>query len=80
MNAPAPDTPGETGERNVMPHAVTDAFSVDDTLTDGAHAAPAIAALRASHRQHEAETPNERAMRTATAARRQADPPKRQQG
>ena len=63
-----------------MPHAVTDAFSVDDTLTDGAHAAPAIAALRASHRQHEAETPNERAMRTATAARRKADPTKRQQG
>ena len=63
-----------------MPHAVTDAFSVDDTLTDAAQVAvTAGAAVRAPSRQHESETPNERAMRAATAARRKVDP-KRQQG
>jgi hypothetical protein len=63
-----------------MPHAMTDAFSVDDTMTEAAQAGPAVAALRAiARKQHEAETPNERAMRAATAARA-TDPPGRQQG
>ena len=64
-----------------MPHAMTDAFSVDDTLTDAAQVAVRKAApAREPSRQHESETPNERAMRAATAARRIADPSKRQQG
>ena len=62
-----------------MPHAVTDAFSVEDTLTDAAHAAASVAPVRVLSRQHESETPNERAMRAATAARKKAET-KRQQG
>jgi hypothetical protein len=61
-----------------MPHAMTDAFSVDDTLTDAAQIAPVAPASMPS-RQQESETPNERAMRAATAARRKAAPAKRQQ-
>ena len=54
-----------------MPHAMTDAFSVDDTLTDAtASAARAVAPADRASRQHESETPNERAMRAATAASR----------
>jgi hypothetical protein len=59
-----------------MPHAMTDAFSVDDTLTDAAPPARAPAGVR----QHESETPNERAMRAAISARKKTEPPKRQQG
>ena len=58
-----------------MPHAMTDAFSVDDTLTDAAQAARATAPAR----QHESETPNERAMRAAVTARKKTEPAKRQQ-
>ena len=63
-----------------MPHAMTDAFSVDDTLTDAASIASPSAAARVSVRQHDSETPNERAMRAATAAKTKAEPVKRQQG
>jgi len=64
-----------------MPHAMTDGFSVDDTLTDATQVATrATVAVRAVSRQHESETPNERAMRAATAARKTGDPSKRQQG
>jgi len=64
-----------------MPHAMTDAFSVDDTLTDAATtAARAVAPLRVSGRQHESETANERAMRAATAAKKGPEAGKRQQG
>ena len=52
-----------------MPHAMIDAFSVDDTMTDAVQVtAPAAAGAREPSRQHESETPNERAMRAATAA------------
>ena len=64
-----------------MPHAMTDAFSVDDTLTEAAAPIATAGPVSVTSRQHEAsETPNERAMRAATAARRIADPAKRQQG
>ena len=64
-----------------MPHAMTDAFSVDDTLTDAAQVAVRTAGpAREPSRQHESETPNERAMRAATAARTKTEPAKRQQG
>jgi hypothetical protein len=36
--------------------------------------------MRQPGRQHESETPNERAMRAATAARKRNDEIKRQQG
>ena len=63
-----------------MPHA-NEAFSVEDTLTDAAPlTARAAAPVREPSRQHESETPNERAMRAATAARKNVDPSKRQQG
>jgi hypothetical protein len=63
-----------------MPHA-NEAFSVDDTQADSAKAAVRAGGLpRQPSRQQESETPNERAMRAATAARRNADPLKRQQG
>lgn len=62
-----------------MPHAMTDAFSVDDTLTDAAPIA-SVAPASVRLRQQESETPNERAMRAATAARKKAEPAKRQQG
>ena len=63
-----------------MPHA-NEAFSVDDTLSDAAQVAGrARGVSREPSRQQESETPNERAMRAATAARRNADPLKRQQG
>ena len=62
-----------------MPHAMTDAFSVDDTLTDAGPVAP-VAAASVPLRQLDSETPNERAMRAATAARTKAAPAKRQQG
>jgi hypothetical protein len=62
-----------------MPHAMTDAFSVDDTLTDAAQIAP-VTPVSTRLRQQESETPNERAMRAATAARKKAEPAKRQQG
>ena len=58
-----------------MPHAMTDAFSVDDTLTDAAQAVRAPAPVR----QQESETPNERAMRAAISARKNTEPAKRQQ-
>ena len=62
-----------------MPHALSEGFSVDDTLTDAAAPAPSPPGARPA-RQHEAETPNERAMRAATAARRTRETTKRQQG
>ena len=63
-----------------MPHAMTDAFSVDDTLTDAPARIAPVEPVSVPSRQHESETPNERAMRAATAARRKAEPAKRQQG
>jgi hypothetical protein len=64
-----------------MPHAITEAMSVDETYTDAAPAAAAaIGAMRQPGRQHESETPNERAMRAATATRKRNDEIKRQQG
>jgi hypothetical protein len=62
-------------DEDAMPHAMTDAFSVDDTLTDTAQAVRAPAPAR----QHESETPNERAMRAAVSATKKTDPAKRQQ-
>lgn len=58
-----------------MPHAMTDAFSVDDTLTDAAQTVRAPASVR----QQESETPNERAMRAAISDRKKTEPSKRQQ-
>jgi hypothetical protein len=64
-----------------MPHAITEAMSVDETYTDAAQAAAAaIGATRRSGRQHEAETPNERAMRAAMAARKIHEEKKRPKG
>lgn len=64
-----------------MPHAISEAMSVDETLTDAGHvAAAAVLAARRPARQHEAETPNERAMRAATAARKRNEETRRQQG
>ena len=64
-----------------MPHAITEAMSVDETYTDAAQsAAAAVGATRRSGRQHEAETPNERALRAAMAARKLHEEKKRQQG
>ena len=61
-----------------MPHA-NEAFSVEDTLTDAAPVAARIhAPSREALRQQESETPNERAMRAATAARKTIEPSKRQ--
>jgi hypothetical protein len=64
--------------RDAMPHA-NEAFSVEDTLTGAVQAVERTGDL--SHqpsRQQDAETPNERAMRAATAARRNLEPFKRQ--
>ena len=64
-----------------MPHAMTDGFSVDDTLTDATgSAARAVASVATSPRQQESETPNERAMRAATAASKKTGNATRQQG
>jgi hypothetical protein len=62
-----------------MPHAMTEAFMVDETPTGAPVAAPRVSPARVPARQHESETPNERAMRKATAARRTSEPHKRQQ-
>jgi len=63
-----------------MPHAMTEAFTFDEPLADATQAASVAAApTRAPARQQESETPNERAMRAATAARRASHPGKRQQ-
>jgi len=62
-----------------MPHAMTEAFTVEETPA-GAPVTTRKVRPAPVTRQHESETPNERAMRTATAARRSGEPPKRQQG
>jgi hypothetical protein len=63
-----------------MPHA-NEAFSADDTQADSAKAAVRAGGLpRQPSRQQESETPNERAMRKATAARKSGETHKRQQG
>ena len=64
-----------------MPHAMTEGFTVEETQSDAATPSTATrASLRMPSRQHDSETPNERAMRAATAARRGSEPQKRQQG
>jgi len=63
-----------------MPHAMTEAFMVEETSTDAPVAARKVPLARVPARQQESETPNERAMRKATAARRTSEPHKRQQG
>ena len=63
-----------------MPHAMTEAFMIEETSAGLPAAQSEVAPRRHSTRQHESETPNERAMRTATAARRKSEPQKRQQG
>lgn len=64
-----------------MPHAMTEAFTFDETPADAAEArSGTVAPARSPVRQQESETPNERAMRAATAARRAVHSGKRQQG
>jgi hypothetical protein len=63
-----------------MPHAMTEAFLVEETPTGAPVAPPKVSPARAPARQHESETPNERAMRKATAARRTSETRTRQQG
>lgn len=64
-----------------MPHAMTEAFTLEDPPADAAGGANGtVTSGRPPVRQQESETPNERAMRAATAARRAVHTGKRQQG
>jgi len=62
-----------------MPHAMTEAFMVEETPAVAPATRPAAPSGQVKARQHESETPNERAMRKATAAHKNGEP-KRQQG
>ena len=62
-----------------MPHAMTEAFMNEETPTGAPVAESSVPSARAPARQHESETPNERAMRKATAARKSGETHKRQQ-
>jgi len=63
-----------------MPHAMTEAFMNEETTTGAPVAASSVPSARAAARQQESETPNERAMRKATAARKSGETHKRPQG
>ena len=63
-----------------MPHAMTEAFMNEETPTGAPVATRTVPSARAPTRQQDSETPNERAMRKATAARKSGEPHKRQQG
>jgi len=63
-----------------MPHAMTEAFMNEEAPAGAPAAASSVASARAPDRQQESETPNERAMRKATAARKSGETHKRPQG
>ena len=63
-----------------MPHAMTEAFTTEEAPIGAPVATRTIPSVRATTRQQESETPNERAMRKATAARKSGETHKRQQG
>ena len=63
-----------------MPHAMTEAFMHEESPAGAPVAAANAPSPRPRPRQQESETPNERAMRKATAARKSGELHKRQQG